>query len=89
MSVLPPDRPCPRCRRLGATIQDMQRVLTEKNKVVDRLLQVWCSGGCEHGTGRFTDVAPTEDDVVWAERYAVRLRARYESRKSRLAREAP
>ncbi len=77
---------CGKCKRLGKVIQDMQQVLMHKNKVVDRLLNVWCSGGCPTGVGRFHEHEVTLEEVEWAERYAQRLRAHYGSRQSRISR---
>lgn len=74
------EKPCARCKRLGQVVQDMQQVLAEKSRVTDRLLNVWCSGGCDHGVGRYSDEELTLEDVEWAERYAVRLRSHYNSR---------
>jgi len=75
-------------RRLRMEVDEMRKKSEEKNRELDAMHYVWCSGGCEGGTHRWEgspdDV--TEEIVALAERNTGRLRAWFENRKSKLAR---
>ena len=67
--------------RRQITIKDAS--LERKNRELDALHFVWCSGGCEGGVHRWQDVPLTEDIVVEAERNTRRLREWWESSRAR------
>lgn len=67
-------------RKLAAQKQQithMQGVLRDKNILLDRLHNLWCTGPC-NGFHRWTDTPLTEAEVQWAERYARNLRFKFE-----------
>jgi len=64
-------------------IMNMQLVLENKNKALDAMGYVWCSGGCEGGIYRYTEKKLTEDIVKEAEKNTKRLRSWYETHKYR------
>lgn len=66
----------------------IQGVLTRKNKELDALHYVWCSGGCPRGAARYSDEEITEEIVALAETNTKRLRAWFENRKTKAAIEA-
>jgi hypothetical protein len=81
--------------RLAEQVQKLRREVTiakgnneARNRELDALHYVWCSGGCEGGTHRYEgqpdDV--TEEVVQLAERNTARLRAWFENRKAKKAR---
>lgn len=74
-----------RFRARGRAIQALQETLKERNLEIDRLHQVWCTGGCPSGMHRYDTSVPdiTEEDVLWAERYADRLRQYYRGKQNR------
>lgn len=79
--------------RLRAENAELRRRLTfqrdnnhERNVELDALHYVWCDGGCECGTHRFTLGEVTEEVVVAAERNTKRLRSWWENKKHRAAR---
>lgn len=49
-------------------------ILHEKNMWLDALGHVWCSGGCDGGTGKYSGITMTEEGVAYLERNAVRAR---------------
>ena len=53
------------------TISNMQQVATLRNKQMDALHAVWCSGGCEGGVGNREEL--TREKVVEVVRYARRI----------------
>jgi hypothetical protein len=53
------------------TISNMQEVATLRNKQMDALHMVWCSGGCAGGVGDRENL--TRDKVLEAVRYTSRL----------------
>jgi len=53
--------------RLKRQIREMQLVLEEKNRALDAMWWVWCSGGCSGGVSRWKDVELTEEIVAIAE----------------------
>ena len=67
---MPPDD----ITRLREEIRRMQLCLERKNRALDALHWVWCDGGCDTGTHRWTPQTVTEDVVVEAEQHAQRLR---------------
>lgn len=67
-----------------AEIRRLQVCLEEKNRALDALHYVWCSGGCKSGTHRWTEQSITESVVEEAERNTRRLRAWFEARKLRM-----
>lgn len=74
-----------RFRARGRAIQALQETLKERNLEIDRLHQVWCTGGCPSGMHRYDTNVPdiTEEEVLWAERYADRLRQYYTNKQHR------
>jgi len=64
---------CPQCRKRGDTINNLQRLLREKNEKLDALHYVWCSGGCEGGVHRFSDEELTPEIVAEAIRNTDRM----------------
>jgi len=75
---------CPNCKRLGKVIQQSQETLKSRNKEIDLLLKVWCTGGCDAGVGRWSDEEIKLEDVEYVEDLARRLRSYYRSRQFRL-----
>jgi len=71
--------------RARAEIRRLQVCLEEKNRALDAMHYVWCSGGCKTGTHRWTQQNITESVVEEAERNTRRLRAWFESSKLRRA----
>jgi hypothetical protein len=57
-----------------AHITTMQSSLEKKNRQLDALLFVWCSGGCLNGIHRYKDIPLTEELVRTAECNTIRLR---------------
>lgn len=45
-------------------ITHLQQTLAHKNKILDAMLYVWCSGGCEGGVNRFTDSIEVTEELV-------------------------
>lgn len=81
--------------RLAEQVQNLRHEVTNakgnnetRNRELDALHYVWCSGGCEGGTHRYggkpDDV--TEEVVQLAEENTRRLRAWFENRKAKKAR---
>lgn len=81
--------------RLAEQVQNLRHQVTmaksnneTRNRELDALHYVWCSGGCGGGTHRYEgkpeDV--TEEVVQLAERNTGRLRAWFENRKAKKAR---
>jgi hypothetical protein len=60
--------------RLKGELRNMQRSLEQKNRALDALHYVWCSGGCKTGTHRWSEQTITEEVVKEAERNTRRLR---------------
>jgi hypothetical protein len=61
-------------------ITHIQKILEEKNKMLDALHYVWCDGGCGGGVHRYKEMANTpltEEIVKKAERNSYRLRLWY------------
>jgi hypothetical protein len=69
--------------RLREELQQLNMVLARKNRELDALHYVWCSGGCDGGVNRFMPGQLTEDVVIAAERNTVRLRGWFENHKLR------
>ena len=67
--------------RLKAEIRKMQLCLERKNRMLDALNYVWCDGGCQNGTHRWTKNNITEEIVNLAEKNTVRLRMWFENNK--------
>lgn len=68
---------------LRKQVRQMQEALERKNRELDALHFVWCDGGCETGTHRWTEQSITEDVVAEAERNTRRLRTWFENYKHR------
>ena len=64
------------------TIKDLEATLHAKNKALDALHYVWCSGGCDNGVDRYTeDGQPklTEELLREAEFQVSRMRTHLEN----------
>ncbi len=59
---------------LKAEITRLNEVLRRKNRMLDALKYVWCSGGCHGGVNRYSGERLTEDLVRLAEANTLRLR---------------
>jgi hypothetical protein len=74
-------------KRLKETIRDLQRQLNQKNRELDILHYVWCSGGCESGTHRFFEDKVygeiTEGLIVMGQRNLDRLRSWHHNNKNK------
>lgn len=79
-------------KRLKSKVEELKRQLTsqrenneKRNRELDALHYVWCSGGCDRGVhrydGNFGDI--TEEVVVAGERQVARLREWFEARKDK------
>lgn len=62
-------------KQLKEELTKLQSVLHQKNLALDAMHWVWCSGGCEGGTHRFTTNDLTEEIVAKAELNTKRLRS--------------
>jgi hypothetical protein len=75
--------------RLRRDVGQKDRVLHEKNQLLDALGYVWCNGGCNGGLFRFTEppeksfMKLTAAAVSAVERNTIRLRTWFESRRCR------
>jgi hypothetical protein len=70
--------------RLKRELANQHRALERKNKALDALHYVWCSGGCVTGVHRYDGKGPegiTEEIVALAERNTKRLRTWWENYK--------
>lgn len=56
-----------------AELKHLQECLRRKNRELDALHYVWCSGGCKGGTHRYTDQPVTAELVAEAIRNTDRL----------------
>ena len=65
--------------RLREEVKQLNAVLARKNRELDALHYVWCSGGCDGGVNRFMPGQLTEDVVIAAERNTARLRGWYDN----------
>jgi hypothetical protein len=75
---------CENCEKLRRQIRIQQESLEKKNRALDALHYVWCSGGCTTGVHRHGDPDEiTEELVLEAERNTKRLRIWWENRKFR------
>lgn len=72
-----------RVQRLQAEVKSLNAVLARKNRELDALHYVWCSGGCDGGVHRFVPGQVTEEVVAAAERNTRRLRSWIENSKLR------
>lgn len=72
--------------RLKSEIREMQLVLERKNRELDALHYVWCNGGCDGGTHRWTENTVTEEVVLEAERNTKRLREWFDNNQYKLRR---
>jgi hypothetical protein len=59
---------------LRRELRKMQIAIERKNRELDALHYVWCDGGCETGTHRWSEPTITEEVVQEAERNTKRLR---------------
>jgi hypothetical protein len=69
--------------RLRSLVRQRDQQLAEKNRELDALHYVWCSGGCEDGIHRHTDEELTPDIVGRAIRNTTRLVNWYTARSGR------
>lgn len=69
--------------RLGGRIKDLQSTLKCKNRELDALHRVWCSGGCEGGVHRHIEDELTAEMVAFAEYNTRRLRQWYVNKAGR------
>lgn len=76
-----------KCSILCREITDKDGVLLRKNRELDAVGFVWCSGGCEGGVFRYDDCTLAEDQVRLVERNTKRLREWLNNRKCREARD--
>ena len=60
-------------KRQRREIRGMQLALERKNKELDALHFVWCSGGCRGGMHRFNDIELTDEIVEESIRNTNRL----------------
>ena len=70
-------------RSLKHEIDMMRQCAETRNRELDAMHYVWCSGGCIHGVHRYDGRGPAAIDeliVVAAERNTKRLRAWWENR---------
>ena len=81
---------CDEVQTLRAQLDDLRRqigwkdeALARKNRELDALHYVWCSGGCTGGVHRWGGSELTEDIVQEAERNTQRLRMWWSHRKTR------
>lgn len=63
-----------KCKNQARQLTIMQDSLARKNRELDALHMVWCSGGCPNGVHRFTDEPISQETVEFIERNAKRLR---------------
>ena len=75
-----------RCKKLRRELNDSRKNNEERNRALDALHYVWCSGGCEGGTHRYqgTPDDVTEEVVAEAERNTARLRTWWTNRQAKL-----
>lgn len=64
-------------RELKRQVRRQQEALERKNKELDALHYVWCSGGCDGGVHRYTREELTREIVEEAIRNTTRLAAWY------------
>ena len=57
--------------------------LERKNKALDALHHVWCSGGCKVGMHRYDTPPITEEILLEAEREVKRMRQWWENNKQK------
>ena len=72
--------------RLKGEVRHMQECAERRNRELDALHMVWCDGGCQNGTHRWTDDVVTPEMVEFVEAYAKRLRRWYTNREYKQAR---
>lgn len=75
-----------RVRNQARELSMLSETLSQKNKELDALHFVWCSGGCPGGVHRYSDTRLTEEMIRIAERNTKRLRSWYNAIKWRLTR---
>jgi len=73
-----------RVRQQARQIRTMQEAAERRNRDLDALHLVWCSGSCANGVHRYTDEKITAALVEAAERNTERLRTWYDGVKWRL-----
>lgn len=73
--------------RQAAELTRLREVIERKNRELDAMHFVWCTGGCAGGVHRWSDGEITEAMVVHAERQAVRLRSWFTNALYRTSRE--
>lgn len=71
-------------RAQAREITNLTERLAQRNKDLDAMHFVWCSGGCTRGVHRHSDVRLTEELIQIAERNTKRLRGWYNTVKWRL-----
>ena len=70
-------------QNLKRQIRNQQENNERKNKLLDALHLVWCSGGCSGGTHRWDNTSVTEELVALAEHNTSRLRAWFNASKTK------
>lgn len=68
-----------RIARLRRTVDENRLTSERKNRELDALHYVWCSGGCGGGVHRYQDGPVTGEIVKQAEKQAKRLRSWWNS----------
>lgn len=66
--------------RQAKQLQVITESLKKKNRELDSLHFVWCSGGCQGGVHRWSEAQVTEELVELAEENTRRLRAWWNNR---------
>lgn len=69
-------------------INRLHKDLQRKNKILDSMLWVWCSGSCNGGVNRYSDEILTLEDVELVERNTKRLRCWYNNQQLKLMTES-
>lgn len=79
-----------KCRALVKQLRQEVHIKNEachqKNLYLDALGHVWCSGGCEDGTGRYSGMPMEEAHVEYLERNAKRARQWWDAHQCKLHR---
>lgn len=63
-----------RVKAQAEELSTLREVLYHKNRQLDALHYVWCSGGCETGMHRWTEDEITDDLIARADRNVQRMR---------------
>jgi hypothetical protein len=65
--------------RLAREVGKKDEACRRKDLYLDALGHVWCSGGCDGGTGCYSGIPMTEEGVAYLERNAARARKWFRS----------